>query len=385
MKNITLKLSIVFMILLSTLILINSCKNKFDDINVFDAKINQSNFFNSLTLNDQIGLTLLYQDSTNNIYTNIRHFLDNLNLSYDYSDLPFGLALFYDDEIDTTNFNNLNCVVYYYNNSQNRVKVWLKESGNFVLEQNYSKISHFIANEDFYRLDIAKNLNSENVLLLLNQVVLPTNPYYSEFQTVVDIEYASLINPNSENTPDYIRMCSNNPDCVLYPWQGTCFWSEHQTGGTSSHCNTLGTPDGECVQEKASIILYNNNTPLDSGFLAKNYKIRDSVLLNDNKLNFLIDDYYYVSSIIATELTLSIALDIYNLNNTNFLDILKNYNNSNYSDSILITHQSKPILLSICNKSKNLTSDSKVETIFNNLISKINNYDNKTITYIKNN
>jgi len=386
MKNITLKLSIFSVLLFSTLMLFNACESKFDDSgNIGNDFKKSSNITTNLTNNDDIDLTIISQDSINDVNANIRGFMDVLNLTYDNSDLPFGLALFYNDDIDTISFTNLKAVVYYYNENQNRAKVWIKDNGVFVLEQIYSKISHFIANEDLSRINTAKNLNTENILLLIDQIVLPTDTYYSEFQTTVDIEYASIVNPVGDGeTPDYIRVCNNNPDCSQ-DWQGTCAWTEHQSGGTSSHCQTLGTPDGECVEEKSLTILSNNSTPLDSLFIPKNYKIRDDVLLNDSKLNFLIDDYYYVSSVIASDITLSIALDIYNLNNTNFLNVLKNYNNTVYADSVLINSQNKPYLLSICNKSKNLTTDTRVQGIFNNIISQINTYENKTITYIKNN
>lgn len=386
MKNITLKLSIFSMILLSTFLLFNSCENKLSDTNDIDNQIDYSNFKTSLTIDDNIGLTIISQDSTNNIYLKIRNMMDNINLSYNSSDIPFGLALFFDNVIDTLNFNNLKAVVYYFNDNDNRVNVWLDNNGNLEQNQNYSKISHFIANEDLYRLNVSENLNTENVLLILNQSVLPTNQYFSEFQTIIDIEYAAIINPSGggHQPNDGGRLCDRNPDCAGSPIEGTCAYRENQGGGSRGICTAWSVDDG-CILPTPMSILESNNTPLDSAFLPTIYEIRDVVLINDNKLEFLIDDYYYVSTIIWSEITLSIALDIYDLNNTNFLDILRNYNDVNYSDSILISNQNKPILLNICNKSKNLTSDSRTNVIFNNLINKINTYANKTVSYIKNN
>ena len=385
MKNITLSafLSSLLVVLLISLI---SCEKKFDDVEVGNKLFEYSNSI-PLTNQDDIELSLIYQDSINNIYSKIRRFLDNLSLNYNSSDVPMGLVLYYNNIIDTNSFNNVTAVLYYYKNNGDKAKLWCKENGILTLDQGYSKMNHFVSNLDIYRIDQIKGLNSVHVLLLLDQHELPVSPNFSEFQTKIDKDYAlAPKDPPGDGGPhQYERYCNQNPDCEEFPWRGTCYWKESQTAFPEPKCNTLGTPDGECKAQKVNSILIQNNIHIDTSFIPNMYYIRNEVLLNDNKYENLIDDYYYASSIIASDITLSIALDVYSLSNTNFIDILKNYNNANYSDSVLIKSTNKPILLSICNKCKNLTSDTKVNSIFNNLINLVNTYENKTISYIKSN
>lgn len=313
--------------------------------------------------------------------------MDSLNLTYNSSDTPHGLLLMYSTLIDTIDFNNLEAIIYYFKNSnnENRTKVWIDNSGNLQLNQSYSKLSHFVlAHEDIFRFDQIENLGTNQVYMLLNQTVLPSEQYYSEFQTKIDKEYV-LLRPD----PDYDekqrqRWCSRNfIDCPHYDWEGTCTYQESQMNHISTWC--IKGSVGGCQGKMAHSLLLNNNTPLDSTVLPRMYEIKDNVLLNDVKYEYLIDDFYYLSSIIAEDMTLSIALDIRDLSNTNFLDVFKNYNNPTYADSILITSVNKPIILDICNASKNLTTDTRATNIINNTISLANTYENKTITYIKNN
>lgn len=306
--------------------------------------------------------------------------MDSLNLTYNSLDTHIGIAFLYDNIIDTIDFDNLKAVIYYFiENNENKVKVWKDINGNLQLEQKYSKISHFIAKEDIYRLDIAENLGTNQVLLMIDQTVIPTTQYYSEFQTAIDKNYL-LMYPSDPDFNNRRRWCSRDiANCPDDDYERTCAFRESPFSGSRSYCGATF-----CASSSASSLLIDNNTPLDSIVLHDMYDIKDHVLLNDNTNEYLIDDYYYLSSIIAENITLSIALDIKDLSNTNFLRVFKNYNNSIYADSVLITSISKPIIIDICNKSKIITTDTRAISIINNTINLANNYDNKTITYIKN-
>lgn len=380
MKKLTQNLVLISVTIFTIIMLFNGCENTTTKVKEVDNK--RSDYLQQfgLTVDDNIFLNLIIQDSTNNIYSDIRYFMDNLNLSYNSSDTPLGIAFLYDDIIDTVNFSHLKAVIYYYTeNNENKAKVWLENGGNLQLDQNYSKINYFVATEDIYRIGIAENLGTNQVLLMIDQTVLPIEPYYSEFQTAIDKKYDAFPHDPGGDEKKKERLCSRNPDCSLDDYSGTCYFHEGQQN-TSAKCSSLS-----CYNLEASSILSTNNTPLDTNVIPKIYNIRDNVLLNDNKYEYLIDDYYYLSTVIAQNITLSIALDIKDLSNTNFFDIFKNYNNNYYADSVLINSVSKPLILSICNKSKNLTTDTRATNILNNTINLANTYDNKTISYIKNN
>lgn len=311
--------------------------------------------------------------------------MDSLGLSYNTSDTPHGLALLYSDLIDTTNFNDLEAVLYYFDdNGVDKVKTWIKNSGILQLDLDYSKISHFVlAYEDIYRFDQVENLGTNQVYLLLDQTALPADDeqYYSEFQTVIDKGYLALY-PSDPDFNKKKRLCSRNfIDCPDYDYEGTCAFSETQT-----RVKTKCSPDlGTCFGSSSAALLVNNTTPFDSTVIPDLHVIERNVLLGDNKYDYMIEDFYYLSSVVAQNLTLSIALDVKDLSNTNFLDIFKNYNDPSYADSILVNSVSKPIIIDICNATKLLTTDTKAINIINNTISLANTYENKTITYIKNN
>lgn len=208
MKKLILNSGAVFVALITIIVLFYGCENvSHKPEEVKNKNSDQLPIF-GLTNNDNIFLNLIIQDSTNNIYSEIRLLLNNLNLSYNSSDTPLGIALLFDDIIDTVDFENLKAVVYYYNDTnENRVKVWFNNNGNLQLDQSYSKISQFIANEDIYRIDQINNLNTNQVLLMIDQTSFPTLQYYSEFQTLLDRNY-SLLLPS-----DPVRTCSPNPEC----------------------------------------------------------------------------------------------------------------------------------------------------------------------------
>jgi hypothetical protein len=373
--------------LIASILIIYGCK---ENTHIADENGGVSSIHNvrfGLTVNDNIFVDLESQDSVNNISTKIHRFMDSLGLSYNNSDTPHGLALLYSDLIDTTNFNNLEAVLYFFDSgNEDSVKVWIDNSGTLLLNQDYSRISHYVlAFEDLYRFDYIENLGTNQAYLLLDQTALPADDeqYPSEFQTEIDKNYSIAIESNPD-APDEKkkRLCSNNfIDCPDYHQAGTCGFTETQTT-----VKTRCSPDiGTCLQSTSAALLNDNSTPFDSLVTPDMHKIERYVLLNNTKYEYMIEDFYYLSSVVAQNFTLSIALDVKDLSNTNFLDIFKNYNNPSYADSILITSVSKPIILDICNATKLLTTDSRATNIINNTISLTNTYENKTITYIKNN
>lgn len=318
------KSTIITLLVITLLValIINSCERKIEEADKGLDDFDMGKVFNSLTIYDNIGISVIHQDSTNNVEHLITEILDDLGLSYNSSDTHFGLALLYDNVIDTTSYNNLKAVVHYYTDTKNYSKVWIKNSTSFDLEDDFSKQTQSISNEDLYRFIIAKGLNTQNVLLLIDQTELPADQYYTEFQTVIDKEFKSVVDPTSVNDAGS-RKCASGNSCSMATENGTCTAKEYANGGVGNECEA-SVDNKDCSVTDASPMLISNSTPLDSSVIPDLHYVRDNVLLHDSKLEFLIDDFYYVSKVISSNLTLSIALDIYNLSNTNFINILKN-------------------------------------------------------------
>lgn len=79
------------------------------------------------------------------------------------------------------------------------------------------------------------------------------------------------------------------------------------------------------------------------------------------------------------------AVDVYQISNTQFFTILSNYNNPIYNDSILIDQITKPILLRLCDSTYYNSVNTRTKQIMADIKSDINLYDGKTLLYIKNN
>jgi|GEM_PF-5801307 len=352
------------------------------EVDNFEIAIGGLGYDASLTTNDSISTVVVSENHSTDIDVNIDALLGSLNISTNTSQVSFGLALFYDGAIDASNFTNLTTIVhYYYENSTSKADLY-DYSINAVKDSDYSRKNFIISALDFYRISINKSTLTENILLLMDQTNLPVSAYFTDFQTQIDSKFAPISDPTEEEDGSYKRKCDSNPDCDDWDSFGTCTFSEHQSGGVSSSCLPHGGDDGVCATEQADVLLISTNTPLAADVVPRIYKIRNEVLLND-KFEYLIDDYYYLSTKIASDITLSMALDFYSLSNTNFFDILENYSNASYSDSVLISTSTKTILVDLCNDAKSLTTDSRSITILNSTISKINSYAGKTIAYIK--
>jgi len=266
------------------------------------------------SINIDINVLLISQDDNNNLQSDIFETLDSLNLPYNNSDLSFGLSLFYSGEIDTVSYNNLTAVVYYYVNDKNGVKVWFKDNSTFVLAPSFSKTSHFIALSNLFRIDFIKNLNTENILLFLDQTAIPSDQYYSEFQTKIDVEIEPLVPENKYGKRECRKIdpaCNDSGDMV-----GFCMYKEIQNGPPMASCRST-----DCTGESVNDKLDDNTTTasLNSTVIPTMYSIRDNVLLNNETFEYLIDDYYYVSMHIVSNIDLDFALDFYNLSITNFL------------------------------------------------------------------
>lgn len=315
-------------------------------------------------------------------------------MSHDSSNTPLGLVLLYSSQIDTVNYNNLEAVIYYYRDQGDFANVWIDNSGSLILNSDYSRKTNFISPSDIFRLNHVENFSSTNILLFIDQTNLQSTPHYTDFQAKIDKEYASVVDgggggmigpdgnpvgdPGGPGGGPAARTCDEiDPiGCAGMHNVGNCIYKERQNGPPTTSCPN-------CSTHESANLLSNNSTPLDSSVIPNIYDIKNNILFDDNKFHHLIDDYYYVSSKIVDNLDLSIAWELYELSDTEFFKRFKNFNNPSYADTVLIDSTNKTNLLNLCNDAKSISTDSEADNILDGIITDINNYENKTISYIK--
>src|SRR5690606_23003362 len=92
------------------------------------------------------------------------------------------------------------------------------------------------------------------------------------------------------------------------------------------------------------------------------YAIRDSVFWKTKKGAELIDDYYYVSSIVKeNNISLDLALAVYEVSNTGLLRKLRHMNSTNYGDSILITETEFDLIMNAVDEAELISLDHRFQ------------------------
>ncbi|MHB1277379.1 MAG: hypothetical protein ACYC1Q_03205, partial [Bacteroidia bacterium] len=92
---------------------------------------------------------------------------------------------------------------------------------------------------------------------------------------------------------------------------------------------------------------------------------------------------YYASTLSYSNVDLSTAMSVYDLYSVGFFNKISNFDDANYNDSIFITTTEKGLLLDVIEEAELLSEDTRYQTILDSLKGDINEYENKTFSYVK--
>lgn len=304
--------------------------------------------------------------------------LSELNLTDINTQNPIALCLFYKGEISSNNYDSVLGVIFYNKvNNQHLANVWTRnDQMEFVKDSLLSSNSTIISKGDMYKLNICKNLGAENILILLDQSKIANVQYPSIFQVALEKEYSSAA-PNGGGNNGGGSQCSVVPECTSTEI-GYCTFKEKQNGPTSAWCNTF------CSNNSAVSVLASNNYNLSEADIEQLYLIRNEFLLNSPKGRQYIDDYYYASRYLTSgNISLSLALKLYNLYSAHFFLTLSNFDNTEYDNTVVITPEIKSTISEMISLSRDVSNDLRYNEIIDRIEEDVELYENKTLSQIK--
>lgn len=322
------------------------------------------------------GTTLIPKSGNTNVSDLITSTLNGLNLPGLNSTEPVALCLFYTGDINTSSDSTVNGVLFYHKSGDKYLaNVWVKDQNtNFIKVNSLSGISNIVSKGDMFKLNVIKNLNAQNILILLDQSKLAEIQHPSVFQVLIDREYSNAA-PNGGG--GNCSHCNDVPDCSQTD-EGHCTFKEEQNGMTQTYCNPI------CACNSAVSVLADNGYNFSEQEINNLYLIRNEFLLDSEKGRKYIDDYYYASHYLTkNSISLSLALKLYDLHSENVFSELSQFDNSNYNNHIIITPTIKSIINSIINWSRNISTDVRFNSILDAVQNDVELYENKTMLEIK--
>lgn len=189
----------------------------------------------------------------------------------------------------------------------------------------------------------------------------------------------------SRGIPGFIYKKAPNVGCYSpcdppQPEKDRCIAQESQGRGEYWTCYL--NPIGDCPEDHVNTIVTQsgNNYIFDNSPL---YILRDSFLFETYKGVNLIDDYYYIGSILDTSsIPLSLAIDAMNIGYTTIGPLVSSFVNSMNASTILYGNVKRDAIVAFINDVKLLSSDPQFVAILNDVITLINQYANKSNNYI---
>jgi hypothetical protein len=291
---------------------------------------------------------------------------------------PYGLALFYDEAIggDIHGYNPISFLVYYKNieNQRTYAGFWNKDiqTNEYIFIPNLSGMNNMISSTNFEQLN--KIINEPNgielkeVFVLCDETKLPTSLYRTIFQ--VKLENANT-DPIGSERPNGSE---GGPNCM------GC------KSKANGYCIDLYTcvPD-ICLVKSSMEILTAENYPLSQEDIDYLYWIRDSVLMNSEKGQQIIDDYYYSGQIMKGNISFSLAMKLYKLYG---IDLFKHFPEffmaTTYDGDVLIDDKVREIVIEMCDEAKDLSNDARFQSIIKNTKADIDKYYNRPFIEIRN-
>jgi hypothetical protein len=298
---------------------------------------------------------------------------------------PFGLAKFYEKSIEESNKESIapSAILLYYTNEANGrsfASIWKRDENNkkFSFIPNLSGITTFVARNDFYKIEEILSMGTQEILLLLDHAKLPETVYPTIFQVKLDKEYE-----NSRPTgggggggtggSTYCRSSDQCPEeCI-----GWCYFEkDHQ-----DDCMCIGQV---CPTDNAISVLEAEGYSLSQGDIDYLYTIRDEYLLNSEKGQQMIDDYFYSGIIMKGKVPLSLATKLYHLFGIDLFRKMSYFNTTTYDGEILIRDKEKEIIIEMCDETKMISNDLRFQSIIKNVETDVNRFYNQPIIDIKN-
>ncbi|MHB1277378.1 MAG: hypothetical protein ACYC1Q_03200, partial [Bacteroidia bacterium] len=179
------------------------------------------------------------------------------------------LSLYYDTlYVDSLNLSSIAAVYYYLSGGTMYADYWEDGGAGFVKYPILSGISTFISKQDLFGIDSIRNLNSQEIVMLINSSLLPAVKHHSSFQAQID-----YLLP----TDELGSKCNNVPECTE-DVPGRCLLWEHQSGGEQSGCL-----ENLCDAMRIGVILDDESISVNPDEIDGLYKIRDEFLLNSSK------------------------------------------------------------------------------------------------------
>jgi hypothetical protein len=367
------------------------CKNS-ENKQTKNVLVNNQNY-NALTYNTAGYpiITSINQEEITNIESEIKNQLQTKGIEIaNYS--PFGLVKFYNQLIQqgsNINESSLTSILVYYTNTQNQktyASFWKKNSVNnsFSFVPHLSGLNNFISPTNFFQLDQIENLQTEEIILLVDDTKLPEKIYSTVFQIKLETLLISTNAPPGGGGGGG----SGGPNCE---WcrggsQGMCIRCRDCSGGLSPVSAFVCVPKPEdCYTNLCMPLLSSEGYTLSEEDIKYLYFIRDSVLMKTEKGQQIIDDYYYSGGIMKGKISFSLAWKLYKLYGINLFErFAQFFTETTYDGNVLIDGVVLNIINEACDEARDISNDERFQSIINNTEAEVNLFYNKPFSDIRN-
>lgn len=322
-------------------------------------------------------VTIMYAE--HNSLNEIKEFLNTINIngfSTDFVGVVLYMSENYDENIalEAQTGNVEGIMIYLLDDNIINTKIYQKTDNGMI--------EHILSNStttnttfgDFY--DVHKIIQPQNNHSTIISIIDENLPYLDSNETllrlrIIDFQHVDDGGANGS--------CAHWP-CFASP-SGTC---ERQVGGNYT-CVIQASCKFVQIEHQ---LTKDSNIPYDFISTGKNLRsFRDHYLKPINGGNEIIETYYQLSKNLPIEkLSVSLSLET--------LDIIKNHivpmsinlqNNPNQNNNILISVNDKELIVDYLLRVKNLYDDTTSKVKIDKIISKVEEFTNKSNFYITNN
>lgn len=317
----------------------------------------------------------------NNVKSYFKSVMDKGTININ-SENVIGLGLFYTSNIsnysDLMNYTPTSILVYTKMDNKIITHCYFSNgSANYTADESLTAITSVISATDLFNINKGANLNSKELVFLMDSKEIPKVSYNSDFQNKT-LQFAAR--PTPGDGPDK-PLCNIMPECKNWAVKGSCIITEQESGPEQSYC-IVWSDCGARVSMNALIANGYNLRPL---IIENLHSLRDNFLGKSIKGSTYIDNFYYASKFFdITNLNPNFLTSTFNFYNSNIVHKLGSINDSIYQDTVLLTPAEKNIILSVINNSRSFTIDNRFQNILNSVESDVNFYTGKKIRDIKN-
>jgi hypothetical protein len=288
----------------------------------------------------------------------------------------FSLALFYTEPGGSSSGVPPSIVLSYHtdlSDQRSYATLWQNTGGgSFILRPDLSGITSMVSRTNFFQIDDLLNLNTSEVLLLVDRPNLPTTTYRTVFQIKLE---------NALNDPSGAELAPNGAgggscsSCGAV-FNGCC--KEDLFGVSCDITTTCGA--GSC-----RVVLNSNGYTFTQQDIDYLYWIRDSVLMKTEQGQKMIDDYYYSGEILAGNISFGFAWKLYRLFGIDlFAKFPLYFSSPMYDGDVLIDAQAHEIIQEMCDEARTVSGDARFQSIITKTETELNQYHNQPFVVIRN-